>query len=91
MSRPISALLLLSLLAAAPAHAEWVSRTVDGIMGTRIFVELWSDDRAKGEAAIDAVMDEMRHIDETMSTYKPTSEVSRVNALAAKQAVPISP
>ena len=35
-------------------------------------------------------MDEMRHIDESMSTYKPTSEVSRVNALAATQPVPIS-
>jgi hypothetical protein len=49
---------------AAPARAEWLSRTVDGIMGTRIVVELW-DRRScrKGEAAIDAVMDEMRHID----------------------------
>ncbi len=84
------ALLLLGLLAAAPAHAEWLSRTVDGIMGTRIYVEIWAEDRAKGEAAIDAVMDEMRHIDESMSTYKPTSEVSRVNALAATQPVPIS-
>jgi len=25
----------------------------------------------------------MRHVDETMSTYKPTSEVSQVNAKAA--------
>jgi thiamine biosynthesis lipoprotein len=36
-------------------------------------------------------MDEMRHIDETMSVYKPTSEVSKVNALAATQPVKISP
>jgi thiamine biosynthesis lipoprotein len=66
-----------------PAHAEWVRRVTDGIMGTRITVELWSDDKAKGESAIDAVLDEMRHIDESMSTYKPTSEVSLVNARAA--------
>ena len=90
MSRASSALLLMSMLAAAPAHAQWLSRTVDGIMGTRIYVEIWADDQAKGEAAIDAVMDEMRHIDDTMSTYKPSSEVSRVNALAARQPVPIS-
>jgi FAD:protein FMN transferase len=90
MSRTPSALLLMSMLAAAPAHAQWLSRTVDGIMGTRIYVEIWADDQAKGEAAIDAVMDEMRHIDDTMSTYKPSSEVSRVNALAARQPVPIS-
>jgi len=65
------------------AHAEWVRRVTDGIMGTRITVELWSDDREKAESAIDAVLDEMRHIDETMSTYKPTSEISLVNARAA--------
>ncbi len=48
-----------------PAHAEWVSRVTDGIMGTRITVELWTEDRAKGDQAIDAVIEEMRHIDET--------------------------
>ena len=85
-----SALLVAGMLAAVPAHAQWMSRTVDGIMGTRIYVEIWADDPAKGEAAIDAVMDEMRHIDDTMSTYKPDSEVSKVNQLAAQQALPIS-
>jgi thiamine biosynthesis lipoprotein len=87
-------LLLTALtLAATPAQAAWLSRGVDGIMGTRIFVELWAEDKDKqhGEQAIDAVMDEMRHIDETMSVYKPTSEVSRVNDLAAQQPVKISP
>jgi thiamine biosynthesis lipoprotein ApbE len=74
----LAALSALIGLTAAPAQAAWVSRAVDGIMGTRIYVELWAEeeDRARGEQAIDAVMDEMRHIDETMSVYKPTSEVS---------------
>src|SRR5580704_18626415 len=76
--------------AASPAHAEWVRRISDGIMGTRITVELWADDRAQGEHAIDAVLDEMRHIDETMSTYKPTSEVSQVNDKAADGPMHIS-
>jgi thiamine biosynthesis lipoprotein len=73
-----------------PAHADWVRRVTDGIMGTRITVELWSDDNEKAESAIDAVLDEMRHIDETMSTYKPTSEISRVNAQAADAPMHIS-
>src|SRR6202012_2682902 len=77
-------------MAAAPAHAEWVNRVTDGIMGTRITVELWSEERAKAETAIDAVLDEMRHIDESMSTYKPTSEVSQVNAKAADGPMHIS-
>jgi len=83
--------LLPALLAAQPAHAAWVSRRVDGIMGTRIFVELWADDPAKGEQDIDAVMAEMRHIDDSMSTFKPTSEVSMVNREATKHPVVITP
>ena len=82
--------LCLLTLAALPARAEWLRRVTDGIMGTRITVELWADDRHTGDAAIDAVLDEMRHVDETMSTYKPTSEVSRVNANAAAGAMPIT-
>jgi FAD:protein FMN transferase len=75
---------------AAPAHADWVRRVTDGIMGTRITVELWSDDEQKAQAAIDAVLDEMRHIDDSMSTYKPSSEVSQVNAKAADGPMRIS-
>jgi len=52
-----------------------VRRVTDGIMGTRITVELWADDETQADPAIDAVLGEMRHIDESMSTYKPTSEV----------------
>ncbi len=78
------------LCLALPAQAEWVRRVSDGIMGTRITVELWSDDKDKAEKAIDAVLDSMRFIDETMSTYKPTSEVSQVNAHAADGPMPIT-
>ncbi len=72
------------------AHAEWVTRVTDGIMGTRITVELWADDSHPAEPGIEAVLAEMRHIDESMSTYKPTSEVSQVNAKAADGPMRIS-
>jgi FAD:protein FMN transferase len=75
---------------ASPAHADWVRRVTDGIMGTRITVELWSADEEKAQRAIDAVLEEMRHIDDSMSTYKPTSEVSQVNAKAAQGPMRIS-
>jgi thiamine biosynthesis lipoprotein len=81
---------LVSLCLMRPAHAEWVKRVTDGIMGTRITVELWSEDQDQAESAIDAVLDEMRHIDESMSTYKPTSEVSQVNDHAAEGPMHIS-
>jgi FAD:protein FMN transferase len=86
----LCALLLAVAGLSTPAHAEWVRRITDGIMGTRITVELWSDDRPKAEEAIDALLDEMRHIDESMSTYKPTSEVSQVNSKAADGPMKIS-
>jgi thiamine biosynthesis lipoprotein len=72
-----------------PAQAQWLSRE-DAIMGTAIRVELWSDDKAAGEAAIDAVMEEMRRIDREMSPFKPESELSRINREAADHPVPIS-
>lgn len=76
---------------ATAAHAEWIERVEDGIMGTRIVVELWADSREQGDAAVEAVLAEMRRVDRDMSTYKSTSEVSRVNAEAAKAPLRISP
>jgi thiamine biosynthesis lipoprotein len=54
---------LLCLLAPGLAAAAWVERVEDGIMGTRITVELWADDPAQGQAAIEAVLAEMRRVD----------------------------
>ena len=83
-------LLCSTLLAGiTPAHAQWLSRE-DAIMGTLIRVELWTNDKAAGEAAIDAVMDEMRRIDREMSPFKPESELSLINREAADHPVHIS-
>src|SRR5215510_11422210 len=73
---------------AGPAHAEWFSQE-QAIMGTRIAVELWADDKARADLLIGKVMSEMRRIDELMSTYKPTSQVSIVNAQAADHPVTV--
>ncbi len=59
-------------------------------MGTAIRVELWADERAAGERAIKAVMDEMHRIDFAMSPHKPQSELSRINRDAGQAAVPVS-
>jgi thiamine biosynthesis lipoprotein len=88
----LATLLLTTLLCVtAPAHAEWVERVTDGIMGTRITVELWADSAAAGNELIEAVLTEMRNVDASMSTYRPSSEVSLVNDRAARENVPISP
>src|SRR5688572_7150514 len=82
---------ILTLISIMSARAEWIERVEDGIMGTRMVVELWADDRDQGDAAVAAVLAEMRRIDASMSTYKPSSEVSQVNDQAAQRAVKVSP
>ena len=74
---------------ASPARAQWLSDQ-QAIMGTVVRVELWSEDQSAGKAAIAAVMEEMRRIDRTMSTYKEDSDISLVNRKAAKAPVTIS-
>ena len=89
MPTPMAVLLLLVALIPWRVHAEWLQGE-QAIMGTRCVVELWSTDRARGQAAIDAVFAEFRRIDALMSTYKPDSELSRVNAAAATSPVRVS-
>ena len=82
-------LLLLPLLVTpALAQAEWHARE-EAIMGTRVAVELWSEDAALAQRAMDAVIAEMRRTDELMSTYKPESQLSRVNAHAHERPVEV--
>ena len=73
----------------AAVQAEWLYREED-IMGTRCAVELWATDRTAGNAAMEAVLADMRRIDVLMSTYKPDSEISRVNNNAAREPVAIT-
>lgn len=58
-------------------------------MGTAIRVELWEPVPGSGEALIEKVMDEMHRIDHLMSTYKDTSEMSRINRDAASGPVAV--
>jgi len=80
-----SALLLWSF----GVSADWHQRD-DAIMGTSIHVELWYDNADQASRLIDAVMAEMRHIDNTMSPYIKTSELYRINELASTKPQVIS-
>ncbi len=71
-----------------PTQAKWIVRE-EAIMGTAIRAELWHEEPTMGEAALDAVMEEMHRIDRAMSPFKPESELSRLNREAAKAPVPI--
>lgn len=86
----LAGLFLLGLAVARPASALWLDRH-EAIMGTNIDVEIWHDDATRGNAAIDAVMAEMRRIDDLMSHYKPASELSQINAHAFGAPVVVDP
>ena len=75
---------LLSLTATADWHSEEAA-----IMGTTIAVELWSDNDVRGRALTRAVLEEMRRIDRLMSSYRPDSELSRINTGAADRPVKV--
>jgi thiamine biosynthesis lipoprotein len=77
------------LVCSAVARAEWFSDQRE-IMGTRVAVELWSEDAAQARAALDAVMAEMERIDRTMSPWIESSELARINREAGAEAVPLS-
>ncbi len=80
---------LLTLLLATTAHAEWFSEQ-RAIMGTAVSVELWCDDAAAAHAAIEAVMQEMVHINDSMSPWIETSELALINREATQHPVKIS-
>jgi len=79
-------LAVVSCAVAPCARAEWMERT-EAIMGTRVYVELWAEDPARGNEALEAVMADMRRIDNLMSHYKPESELSQINAHAYQEPV----
>jgi thiamine biosynthesis lipoprotein len=91
------ALLLLPALSARAEPAD--PRTGDHIiertaksMGTTVHVTIWGNDEARAVTAIDAAFREVERIDQLMTTWTDTSEVSRINQEAGSGApVEISP
>lgn len=81
--------LCLILLFSGGLYAQWHTDK-QGIMGTNIQVELWSESPELGQASVQAVMDEMQRINQLMSPYIESSQLSQLNANAAKQAVVVS-
>lgn len=79
----------LLLLTALPAWADWQLHE-QAIMGTRCAVELWEPDADRARLLAQQVFAEMQRIDRLMSTYKPESELSQLNARAALAPVQVS-
>ncbi len=89
MKASLHLIYLLILLLPTCLNADWQKQEA-AIMGTVITVELWHEDDNLGKDQVDSIMGEMRRIDALMSSYKPDSELSAVNAGAAKGPVTVS-
>jgi thiamine biosynthesis lipoprotein len=88
-------LFLSGVVARPPAVADGpdllrLAKTADA-MGSTYSVELYGYDRSTLTDAADAALDEARRLDELLSNYKPESEWSRINRLAAERPMRISP
>lgn len=69
---------------------ELVRRTVP-VMGTVADIAVVHRDERYAQAAIDAAIAELRHIDRTMTRFSDSSEIGRANLKAGSEPVSISP
>jgi FAD:protein FMN transferase len=60
-------------------------------MGTVFSLYLYARDEEHAEASCEMAFEEIERLDETLSNYRPSSELSRINRLAAHQAVTTDP
>lgn len=70
----------------ADAYAQWLQDDRE-LMGTRVSVELWSEDEAASRQLIDSVFAEVQRLDRMMNPWNPDSELSRINREAAVKPV----
>jgi thiamine biosynthesis lipoprotein len=68
------------------ARAEWLIEDT-AVMGTAVHVRAWHEDPVVARAAVEDALAALREVDETMSPYRPRSDLSRVNERAHLEAV----
>lgn len=73
-----------------PAQAQWHRQTFQ-TLGTEAYIELWIEDSVKAKQLINQVQAEFERINQLMSPYIESSELSLLNRLAAQQSVTVSP
>jgi FAD:protein FMN transferase len=84
-----TSLLLLLTFWVSVTNAQWY-QDKQGIMGTNIQVEVWSDSSTLAEQGMAAVMAEMERINQLMSPYIETSELAILNQQAGEHPVKVS-
>lgn len=80
---------LILFITSFSVNAQWHEKNFQ-VMGTQAKVKLWHQDAKKAGLLIRGVENEMERINQSMSSYINTSELSQVNLNAAKQPFKIS-
>jgi len=68
---------------------EWVVRDAE-IMGTTIHAEVWHQDKHIAQQVADLVIQTMHEVNQSMSPYIETSELSLINKNAASEVLPVT-
>ncbi len=89
MNKLLLIILLTGVIGSQISFAEWVVRDAE-IMGTTIHTEVWHEDKKIAENAADVVFQIMEEVNQGMSPYLETSELSLLNRKAATEAIAVS-
>lgn len=84
-------LCLLFFISACGKPDSLVHRRSQFLMGTLVEISVFEKDESKTQSAIQKAFNEIRRLEELMSTHIPGSEVSKINQSAGTKPVPVSP
>jgi FAD:protein FMN transferase len=82
---------LVSLAAQSKAGSEQLFVESRQAMGTTFTIYLYAADEEKASAYFDAAFEEIERLDEALSNYRASSELSRINRLAGHEPVTTDP
>src|SRR3977135_2339714 len=87
------ALTALAVLPAQPAKQPELLRVEGSVdaMGTAFSIVAYGEDRGRLQSSVSQGLEEARRLDEMLSNYKPASEWSMVNRMAADGPVHLTP
>jgi thiamine biosynthesis lipoprotein len=83
--------LLVIILTPLPSPAAELFVQSHPAMGSRFTIYLYARDSTQASAIFEAAFEEVERLEETLSNYRDTSELSRINRLAGNQAVTTDP
>ncbi|TDJ53301.1 MAG: FAD:protein FMN transferase [Nitrospina sp.] len=86
----ITVVLWMGFAACMPGDSGEPTRRTQFIMGTLVEITVSHSDPQVILAVTTQAFDEMKRLEQLMSTYLPDSEISQINRAAGKEAVPVS-